>query len=72
MLIEEQEDVIAMLERLRAKKRYVYYVFPFSFLFLLEKKRGRNEKSSPGEPPRADCCGPQITVARVFGEGDRY
>jgi hypothetical protein len=28
MVIEEQEDVIAMLERLRAKKRYVCYVFP--------------------------------------------
>ena len=33
MVIEEQEDVIAMLERLRAKKRYVCCVFPFLFFF---------------------------------------
>jgi hypothetical protein len=44
MLIEEQEDVIAMLERLRAKKRYVpgfVVSYPLPFFFLLEKKRGR-------------------------------
>lgn len=41
MLIEEQEEIIAMLERLREKKRYVVQVLPmkiFSFGWL-EKKR---------------------------------
>ena len=38
MVIEEQEDIIAMLERLRAKKRYVCCVFPFLFSFAGEEK----------------------------------
>ena len=34
MLIEEQEDIIAMLERLRAKKRYPSFFFhPGCFFF---------------------------------------
>ena len=40
MLIEEQEEVIAMLERLRAKKRYVCV-----FFLLLEKKKEKGKES---------------------------
>lgn len=48
MLIEEQEEVIAMLERLRAKKRYVDFLF-----FLLEKKgREEGEKFNHHPGPR--------------------
>jgi hypothetical protein len=76
MLIEEQEDVIAMLERLRAKKRYVRWnLFSFSFSFLFAGE----EKETKIVITRADfliiLCPwvvPQITVARVFGKGDRY
>jgi hypothetical protein len=39
MLIEEQEDIIAMLERLREKKRYVVLVLlPIKLLFLLGRE----------------------------------
>jgi hypothetical protein len=41
MLIEEQEDVIAMLERLRAKKRYVCCV-----LFFAGEERGPGEEGN--------------------------
>jgi hypothetical protein len=40
MLIEEQEEIIAMLERLRAKKRYVLLCLtvPGTFFFPEEEK----------------------------------
>ena len=65
MLIEEQEDVIAMLERLRAKKRYVlWYSFPgffflsFSLLFAGEERGNENQiiTIQAWESPRAESC----------------
>jgi hypothetical protein len=56
MLIEEQEDVIAMLERLRAKKRYVCVSSWNSFCWgeRGEGKRKRKTSSPPGrEPPES-------------------
>ena len=62
MLIEEQEEIIAMLERLRAKKRYVllYLTVPELFFFFLKKRN----------LIRADFVILQITVARLLGQGD--
>jgi hypothetical protein len=46
MLIEEQEDVIAMLERLRAKKRYVCCVLSFA-----EEETGAGGRGKGKEKP---------------------
>lgn len=58
MLIEEQEEVIAMLERLRAKKRYVDFFNNY-------------QPSLPRELIEIFFFS-KITVARLFGKGDRY
>ena len=84
MLIEEQEEVIAMLERLRAKKRYVR----LSLWSFAGEARGAEEGGGKErEKGNGNSSSPsglivflffffffflQITVTRLFGKGDRY
>ncbi len=55
LLIEEQDEIIAMLERLRAKKRY-------------DPKTATGAESVQKKPPPFFV--PQITIAGLFGQGD--